>query len=280
MTFETLIGGLDFGEGPRWHDDKLWYSDFFRHQVRTVDLEANETVVVEIEDSPSGLGWLPDGTLLIVAMATRQVLRLDDDGSTSVHADLSDFTESNCNDMVVDADGHAWVGNFGFDLHGGAEPAMARLAHVAPDGTVSEAADELAFPNGAVITPDRATLIVGETFGFRYTAFTIGADKTLSDRRVWASAGNALPDGCTLDADGGIWLADAGGSRCLRLTEGGEVTDEIATHQPVFACMLGGPDGRTLFALTAADSHPDKAAGSGTGTIDIATVDVPHAGRP
>lgn len=280
MTFATLVTGIDFGEGPRWRDDRLWYSDFYQHQVRSVDLAGNERVELEIDDQPSGLGWLPDGRLLVVAMRSQRVLRVEPDGTVVTHADLSGLVDNLCNDMVIDDDGHAWVGNFGFDLVAGGPFATTRLVHVTPDGVAAMVGDELAFPNGAVITPDGATLIVGETFGSQYRAFTIGADKSLTHGRVWARVEGSFPDGCALDADGGIWFADAAGSRCLRVQEGGAVTHELTTPQPVYACMLGGPDGRTLFALTAVDFHPDKAAGTATGTIEIATVETPHAGLP
>jgi sugar lactone lactonase YvrE len=280
MSFTTLVTGIDFGEGPRWNHDRLWYSDFYQHQVRSVDLSGGQRVELEIDDQPSGLGWLPDGRLLVVAMRSRLVLRVEADGTVVTHADLSDLVEDFCNDMVVDADGHAWVGNFGFDLVGRGELATTRLVHVTPAGDAAMVGDELVFPNGAVITPDGGTLIVGETFGAQYRAFTIGADKLLSDGRVWARVDGSFPDGCTLDADGGIWFADAAGARCLRVVEGGEVTHELPTPQPVYACMLGGPDGRTLFALTAVDSRPARAAGTATGTIEVTSVEVPHAGLP
>ncbi len=280
MTFTTLVSGIDFGEGPRWHDDRLWYSDFYQHQVRSVDLAGNQRVELEIDDQPSGLGWLPDGRLLVVAMRSQRVLRVEPDGSVEIHADLSGLVDHLCNDMVIDGDGHAWVGNFGFDLVGGGPFATTRLVHVTPEGVTAMVGDDLAFPNGAVITPDGATLIVGETFGSQYRAFTIAGDKSLSHGRVWARIEGSFPDGCALDADGGIWFADAAGGRCVRVEEGGAVTHELATPQPVYACMLGGTDGRTLFALTAVDSHPDKVAGTATGTIEITTVESPHAGRP
>ncbi|HEX5366368.1 MAG TPA: SMP-30/gluconolactonase/LRE family protein, partial [Acidimicrobiales bacterium] len=186
------------------------------------------------------------------------------------------------NDMVVDARGHAYVGNFGFDLMGGAAPADARLAHVAPDGTVRAAAEDLAFPNGMVITPDGSTLIVGESFANRYTAFTIGGDGSLSDRRQWAAIPGVAPDGCGLDAEGAIWAADAAGARVVRVVEGTGVVDEIAAPEGlgIFACMLGGDDGRTLLACAAPNFLESERAVTRLGRLLTTTVDVPHAGLP
>jgi sugar lactone lactonase YvrE len=280
-SLERFIDGIDFGEGPRWHDGQLWYSDFYQHTVFAVDPDGARHAVIEVATQPSGLGWLPDGTLLIVSMLDRKVLRFD--GSVlSEHADLSGIADFHCNDMVVDADGNAYVGNFGFDLFtlGPAGAAPAKLALVRPDGSAEVAAEGLLFPNGSVITPDGSTLIVGETMGARYTAYTIGHDGTLDDGRVWAEVEGCAPDGCTLDAAGGIWFADALGARVVRVEEGGEITDVIDVGAPTFACALGGDDGRTLFVLTAASADPTAAAGSGDGTIVTARVEHPHAGLP
>ncbi len=277
----VLIDGVDFGEGPRWHDDRLWYSDFYQHTVYTVDGAGRRTPIVEVAEQPSGLGWLPDGDLLVVSMRDRRVLRYDGTSLTE-HADLSAIAGFWCNDMVVDARGNAYVGNFGFDLFAGDRDAIrtATLALVRPDGTVEAAASDLGFPNGSVITPDGKTLIVGESMSSRYTAFDIAPDATLTNRRIWAETPGCVPDGCTLDADGGIWVADAGGTRVVRVVEGGEITAEIATPDPAFACMLGGTEGTTLFVLTAPSSNPAEIAGKGAGRILTTTVDVPRAGLP
>jgi len=275
-----LVRGVDFGEGPRWHDGRLWYSDFYHRKVYAVSLDGSQEVILEIDDRPSGLGWMPDGSLLVVSMERQQVLRVLD-GQTSVHADLSGVLTGRCNDMVVDADGRAYVGSFGFDLEAGDDMAPSRLAMVAADGTVSVAAEDLLFPNGAVITDDGSTLIVGETFGGRYTAFTTEADTgALLDRRVWAAVEGSAPDGCVLDRNGGIWFSDATTPRVQRVVEGGEITDVIDTPQQTYACTLGGADGRTLFILTAAGSHPDQVAGRGEGGVWTTTVSHPKAGRP
>ena len=281
----VLIDGLHFGEGPRWHDGRLWYSDFYDHAVHAVDLDGNDERVVEVAQQPSGLGWMPDGSMLVVSMLDRAVLRWD--GRTlSPHADLSAHAPWHCNDMVVDAVGRAHVGNFGFDyvevLRGGGSPTTTVLCRVDPDGSVSVAAEDMAFPNGSVITPDGRTLIVGETWGNRFSAFDIAPDGSLTNRRVWAdlSPAGVFPDGIGLDAEGCVWVATAIAPRCVRVAEGGAIVDEVSTSKPTFACMLGGPDGRTLFAMTAPGSEHDRAAAVRDGSIEIAAVDVPRAGLP
>jgi sugar lactone lactonase YvrE len=272
--------GLDFGEGPRWHDGRLWFSDFYRHGVFTVDEQGRETRIVTVEGQPSGLGWLPDGTLLIVSMTDRRVLALGPDGALRTHADLSGVGAGHCNDMVVAADGTAYVGNFGFDLEAGGEMAPTALARVAPDGTVAVAAEDLAFPNGSVITPDGSTLIVGETFGGRYTAWDIGPDGSLGNRRVWAALEGHTPDGCCLDAEGAIWMSDVVNNRFCRVHEGGKISETIGVDANAVACMLGGDDGTTLFMFVSPGFHPDDVAGRGATRILTTSVDVAGAGRP
>jgi sugar lactone lactonase YvrE len=211
-------------------------------------------------------------------MESRRVLRVETNGAVVVHADLSSLATGNCNDMVVAADGTAYVGNFGFDFTTGEPRRAAALARVAPGGAVSVAADGLEFPNGTVITPDGRTLVVGETMAHRATAFTIADDGTLHDRRVWAELNDVLPDGCTLDAEGAIWFADASSSVVVRVREGGEIVDRVDAGQRVFACALGGDDGRTLFVLCANGAGEPTA--TPTGTLRTHRVDVPHAGQP
>ncbi len=277
---EQLIDGIDFGEGPRWHDGVLWYSDFYQHTIYTVSADGERRAVhPDLDDRPSGLGWLPDGRLLAVSMSERKVLR-DDGGTLVVHADLSALAPGLCNDMVVDAEGNAYVGNFGFDFFAGEELRPADLLLVRPDGAVEVAASGLRFPNGSVITPDGRTLIVGESFGACYEAFTINDDATLGERRRWADVPGTAPDGCTHDSAGGIWFADALGSAVVRVLEGGEITHRIDTPMPTFACALGGDDGCTLFVLCAPSSHPPEVEGKAAGAIFTHRVEVPHAGRP
>lgn len=274
---ETIVDGISFGEGPRWHDGKLYFSDFYRHVVNAVGAEGELEVVAEVPQQPSGLGWLPDGRMLIVSMLDRKLLRQEADGRLVEHADLRAIATWHCNDMVVDARGRAYVGNFGFDIEPGAEADVkpADLARVDPDGTVSIAAKELVFPNGAVITPDGDTLIIGETWGRCLTAFDIDADGNLSGRRVWADLDPHLPDGCCLDAEGAIWVADAGGNCVIRVKEGGEIVDKLDTEQGAFACMLGGIDGCTLYICIA-----EAVDGGVKGRIAMQRVSVPHAGLP
>jgi len=277
MSWTQILDGIDFGEGPRWHDSRFWFSDFYQHNISSVGDDGVRRVEVDYPTGqPSGLGWLPDGRLLFVSMLDRRLMRVEADGTVVEHADLSAFTEHPCNDMVVDASGNAYVGNFGFDLPGGGDRATTNIALVRPDGTVEVAAPDSFFPNGSVITDDGATLIVGETFGGKYTAYTIGDDATLGDARVWADVTGSSPDGCTIDAEGAIWFSDAAATRVVRVVEGGEVTHTIETPQPTYACMLGGADGHTLFVLTCENSHPDRAEGTATGTLLTTRVDVPR----
>lgn len=277
-SFEPFIDGIDFAEGPRWHDGRLWYSDFYQHRVYAVDMAGNRETKVEFPGQPSGLGWMPDGSLLIVSMLDRTIMRWADGGLTQ-HADLNSIATFHCNDMIVDAVGNAYVGNFGWDIFAGGVETItpADLALVRPDGSVEVAATGLLFPNGMVITPDGKTLIVGETFGAQYRAFDVAGDATLSNERVWAGVAGMAPDGCDLDAEGAIWFADARGSRVVRVAEGGEVTHTVSTGSRVFACALGGADGQTLFALCGPGSAPDEVAGKAASSIKQMTVDVPSA---
>jgi sugar lactone lactonase YvrE len=287
---KVLAEGIYFGEGPRWHDGRLWFSDFYAHAVKSVSEAGDVHVEFEIDDRPSGLGWMPDGSMLIVSMTKRQVLRRTADGKVSVHADLSNLATFHCNDMVVDAAGRAYVGNFGFDLDaaieaGGIEAVLAshptaKLALVQPDGAVSVAAPDMEFPNGTVITPDGKTLIVGQSLGADLIAFDIGADGALSGRRTWASTAPKVPDGICLDAEGAIWIANPIAPECARIAQDGKVLEVIDTGDNCYACMLGGDDGKTLFMLTAKYSDAHEAAKAPTGRIVTAKVDAARAGLP
>lgn len=277
--FTTLLDGAIFTEGPRWHQGKLWFSDMHDQKICTIDMDGNKEVVFEPDGDTSGLGFLPNGTLLFVSMHDRKLMRLDD-GKAAEVANLAGLATFHCNDMVTDAKGRSYVGNFGFDLHGGEDPSPANLIMVDEGGTVSIAAAGLMFANGMVITPDGKTLIVGETFGACLTAFDIAEDGTLSNRREWANIAPSVPDGICLDAEGAVWVASPTTQDVIRVKEGGEVTDRLKVSTNAFACMLGGEDGKTLFALTAEESDPAKMAGRRTGKIEIAQVSVPHAGLP
>ena len=280
-TPEVLLSGLRFGEGPRWHEGRLWFSDMHSGVVLAVDEGGAVEEIVRVPGEPSGLGWRPDGTLLIVSMQDRSVVAHDSSvpGGLRKIADLSEHASYHCNDMVVDAQGRAYVGNFGFDLHAKATPSAANLILVDADDSVRVAAGDLSFPNGTVITPDGRSLIVGETFGGRLTAFDIEDDGSLANRRVWAQLSGAVPDGICLDEAGGIWVASPVSGECLRVLEGGEVTHRVEIEGQAFACMLGGSDRRTLFICTAPDSDPAKTA-ERAGRIVTTRVDVPGAGLP
>jgi sugar lactone lactonase YvrE len=281
-SFTTLASGGGFFEGPRWHDDRWWVSDFYRHTVFAIDPDGTHEEIVTVDAQPSGLGWMPDGSLLVVSMKDRRVLRRWPDGSVTTHAEIDDHCGGHANDIVVDGRGHAYVGNFGFDIMAGATPCGATLVHVAPDGASEVAAHDLAFPNGSVITPDGSTLLVGETMGGRYTAFTIGDDGSLTDRRVWAAIEGVAPDGCALDAEGHVWAADALGNRLVRVAEGRGVVDEIPGPDGlgIYACMLGGDDGCTLLACAAPDFFESNRSAAREAVLLTTTVDVPHAGLP
>jgi len=284
-----LLAGLHFGEGPRWHDGRLWFSDFYDHAVKSVDASGLVRTELELDDQPSGLGWLPDGRLLVVAMHRRQLLRADPDG-IKLHADLAAVAAYHTNDMVVDAQGRAYVGNFGFALDEAlaergvdgvlASHPTAKLARVDPDGNVHVAAEDLHFPNGCVITPDGRTLIIAETLGLRLTAFDVAPDGTLSNRRVWATVGMRAPDGICLDANGHVWIANAIAPECVLVAPGGRIVATVSTDQPCFACMLGGDDRRTLFMMTAPSSVAAVVSKQREGRIVTARVDTPGEGLP
>ncbi len=279
-TLTTLLDGLVFPEGPRWHDGRLWFSDMHARAVLTVTPDGKTEKVLRVEERPSGLGWLPDGRLLVVSMHDRRLLRREADGRLVEHANLYDLARYHCNDMVVDARGHAFVGNFGFDLDAGDTPVPTELLRVDPDGSVHVAAEEMRFPNGAVVTPDGSTLIVGESFGGCLTAFDLAPDGSLAERRVWAQLQGAVPDGICLDAEGAVWVASPVSNEVLRVREGGEVAERIPTDQMAIACMLGGDDRRTLFVLTSKSTNPEECETARAAKILTCPVDVPGAGLP
>jgi sugar lactone lactonase YvrE len=275
----VLLEGLAFPEGPRWRDGKLWFSDMHSQRVMTVDPDGRTETVVEVANDPSGLGWLPDGRLLVVSMRDRKLLRLDPGGLVEV-ADLGHIATWHCNDMVVDTHGRAYIGNFGADLEGDGDMIPAAIARVDPDGSVRVAADDLMFPNGTVITPDGKTLIVGESYASRMTAFDIADDGSLHNRRTWAQFETAVPDGCCLDAEGAVWVASPLSSEVLRVHEGGRISRRIELDSLGIACMLGGEDRRTLYVLTASTVLPHEAKERRDGRIETIRVEVPGAGLP
>ncbi len=278
---KTLVDGLVFAEGPRWHDNKLWFSDMFGGKVHTVDLEGKLETIVEVEH-PSGLGWLPDGRLIIVGMKDRALLAFDK-GVLSTYCDLSEICQGVPNDMVIDAQGRAYVGNIGCDLFAGEEPKPAELVLVENGvARVVVPAPEMVFPNGTVITPDGKTLIIAESWANRLTAFDIDiADGSLSGRRIFADLGERDPDGICLDAQGAVWIGTFEKGEFARVLDGGEVTHVIDTGgRRAAACMTGGPGRNTLFMISSATTHDDLVKGISSSRIDIAEIDVSGAGLP
>lgn len=274
----TLTAGLAMGESPRWHDGRLWLSDMGANQVLAIDRAGNQELVAEIPAMPMGLGWLPDGRMLIVSSLDGRLLRRERDGSLVTHVDLTGLASHAWSDMVVDGRGNAYLGNIGFDFPDG-EVAPGTLALITPDGAARQVADGIAFPNGVAVTPDNSTLILAESYGNQLTAFDIAADGSLSNRRVWADLAGGYPDGICLDAEGTIWYGDVPNQRCVRVREGGEVLQTIELDRGCFACALGGDDGRTLF-LTAAQWSDSAGPEGRTGQVLTVPAPAPGAGWP
>jgi sugar lactone lactonase YvrE len=293
-SLETVLDGLAFPEGPRWRDGRLWFSDMHAHEVIAMTPDGKRETVFSHSGPVSGLGWLPDGRMLVVSMVDMALLRIEADGRAVVHGDLSAIATGRCNDMVVDASGRAYVGNFGFDLMSGGDNASGTLLRVDPDGTITPVAEEMWFANGSVITDD-GVLLVDETFGNRVSAFDISPDGALANRRNWATFGDlpgarpiadalssvvVAPDGCALDAEGALWIADGLNGRAIRVREGGEIVDEVSPGTGVFACGLGGPDGRTLYLCAAPDFDERARSAAREAQLLSTQVQTPHAGLP
>jgi sugar lactone lactonase YvrE len=275
-----LAHGFGFVEGPRWHEGRLVFSDMGSKQVLTVDLEGTVEEVCVVEGRPSGIGWLPDGRMLVVSMNDRSIVQLEGDGTLAEHADLSGLVSAPCNDMVVDGRGNAYVGNPGYDMRNPPSPLpAAELVLVRPDGSAEVVDRSVLFPNGSAVMPNGRTLIVAETMGGRLAAFDIGEDGTLSNRRTYADLPGRAPDGIALDVEGAVWVADASGNACVRVRQGGEITDVVDTGRGCFACALGGPDRKTLFLLTG-EGFSGDAIRKRTGAIETIDVAVPGAGLP
>jgi sugar lactone lactonase YvrE len=273
---EVLMQGIGLGESPRWHDGRLWFSDWVAQELIALDPRGGSEVIANVRALPFSIDWLPDGPLLITA--GRELLRMEPDGSLATRVDLSDLSEHGWNEIVVDGRGNAYVNNIDFDMMAGEEPRPGIIAVVTPDGAARQVADGLAFPNGMVVTPDNSTLIVAESYEGRLTAFDIGQDGDLSNRRVWADLGEG-GDGICMDAEGAVWSPKF--KACVRVAEGGEVLDEIELDRFCFACMLGGDDGRTLFMNVAEWNGPDQIGkGPRTGQVLKAAAPASHAGRP
>jgi sugar lactone lactonase YvrE len=274
--------GIAFGEQPRWHDGRLWLSDWGPGEVIAVDLDGESEVVLRIGSFPCCVDWLPDGRLLVVSTRDGLLLRREPDGSLVTHGDLSSVsTPAAGNELVVDGRGSAYVNGGGFNLMAGEPFAPGIIALVTRDGSARRVAEGLAFPNGMLVTADNETLIVAESYAKRLTAFEIAADRSLSDRRVWADLGDGVPDGICLDAEGAVWYADVPNKRCVRVREGGEVLQTIELDRGCFACALGGPDRRTLFMTATEWNGPENMfAEPRTGQVLTAEAPAPGVGWP
>src|SRR5215471_3948021 len=281
-ALHTLMTGIAFGESPRWHEGRLWFSDWGAQEVVAVDLEGKSEVIVRVPSFPFCIDWLPDGRLLIVSGGDGLLLRREPDGSLVTHAALTGLAQYKWNEIVVDGRGNAYVNNTGFDFPGGAF-APGSIAIVTPDGAARQVADGVAFPNGMVVTPDNATLILAESYGKKLTAFDIAADGGLSNRRVWANLGDGVPDGICTDTDGAVWYADVPNKRCVRVREGGEEEQTVTVDRGCFACMLGGLEKKTLFIIATEWRGMDKiteVAQARTGQVLTLEAPSTHAGWP
>ncbi len=277
MTTTVLVEGLAFAEGPRWRGERLWFSDVAAGEVCSVGLDGNRDVVASIDGGPSGLGWLPDGTLLVARGTPAAVMAVSASGEVREYADLRSIATHPPNDMVVDGDGRAWLGTC--DVQGIPTPAATQLLCIHPGGEAEVVDSNMRFPNGSVLTADGRTLIVAETFGAGLQAFTIDAGHA-GGKRQWAVVPGSYPDGICLDAEGAIWFADAVGQCAVRVREGSEVLERIAVDRGCYACALGGPDGRTLFLCTGQFAPPQQSLADRVGRIETAVVGVPAGGSP
>jgi sugar lactone lactonase YvrE len=269
---QILMTGVAMGESPRWHENRLWFSDWGAREIVAVDLDGKSEVAVRVPFGlPFCIDWLPDGRLLVVSGREGRLLRRERDGSLVAHADLHGPAGTGWNEIVVDGRGNAYI-------NGGSA-----IALLTPDGSVRQVADSIAFPNGMAITPDNLTLIIAESYGKKLTAFGIAADGGLSNRRVWADLGDGIPDGICIDADGAVWYADVPNKRCVRVREGGEVLQTVTVDRGCFACMLGGAEAKTLFIIAAEWRGMDKiteVAQARTGQVLTFHAPSPHAGWP
>ena len=273
----TLLTSRGLVESPRWHGDRLYFSDWSAGEVVAVDLAGHSEVIVHVESLPLCTAWLPDGRLVIVSSPNGRLLRREPDGSLVTYADLG---QPGWNDIVVDGRGNAYVNRAGFNPMAGEAFKPGFVALVTADGSVRQVADDIAFPNGMAVTPDNATLIVADSYRHSLVAFDIGADGGLSNRRAWAELGEGTPDGICLDAQGAVWYADVPNQRCVRVAEGGAVLQTVGLDRGCFACALGGPDGTMLFMVAAEWRGMSELVAPGTGRVLATRVDVPGAGWP
>jgi sugar lactone lactonase YvrE len=277
---QTLLTGRAFVESPRWHEGRLWFSDWLTGEIIAVDLRGISEVMYRVPTFPFSMDWLPDGRLLVTSGT--QVLRGQSDGSLAPHADLANLCKKGLNEIVVDGRGNVYVNDVGFDLMGGENFAPGMIALLTADGTARQVADGIAFPNGMAVTSNGSMLIVAESYGRKLTAFDIAWDGSLSNRRVWADLANGVPDGICIDADNAVWYGDVPNKRCVRVREGGEVLQVIDLDRGCFACMLGGEDGKTLFMMAAEWHGVSKMSAEGARTGKVLTVKAPapSGGRP
>ena len=276
---KTLLTGLAFGESPRWHDGRLWFSNWTAQEIIAVDPQGKSEVIVRLPFSsfPFSIDWLPDGRLLIVSSSDRPLLRQETDGTLVDHADL----KRGFNEIVVDSRGNAYINGAGFNPLVGEKFAPGIITLVTPDGTSRQVAEGIAFPNGMAITPDQSTLIIADSYNKKLTAFDIADEGGLSTQRVWAELGEGTPDGICMDAEGSVWYADVPNKRCVRVREGGEVLQTIELDRGCFACMLGGEDGKTLFMMAAQWHGMENMVGAPrTGQVLTAQAPAPHVGWP
>lgn len=282
LELQTLMTGISFGEQPRWHEDRLWFSDWGSREIVAVDLQGKSEVILKAPSFPCCVDWLLDGRLLLVSGRDGLLLCREADGTLVTYGDLSRISKPPAgNELVVDGRGNAYVNGGGFDLMAGDPFAPGIIALVIPDGSARQVAEGLAFPNGMLVTPDNETLIVAESYGKRLSAFDMAADGSLSKRRVWASLGDGVPDGICLDAEGAVWYADVPNKRCVRVREGGEVLQRIDLDRGCFACALGGANGSTLFMMTTQWNGPARMfAEPRTGQVLTVAAPAPGAGWP
>jgi sugar lactone lactonase YvrE len=279
IDLHILMTGLAFGESPRWHNGRLWFSNWTAQEIIAVDPQGKSEVIVRLPFSafPFSIDWLPDGRMLIVSSSDRPLLRQESDGALVKHAELT----GGFNEIVVDSRGNAYINGAGFNPLAGETFAPGSITLVTSDGTPRQVAEGIAFPNGMAITPDNSTLIVADSYGKRLSAFDIADDGGLSRQRVWAELGEGVPDGICMDVEGAVWYADVPNKCCVRVREGGQVLQRVELDRGCFACMLGGEDGKTLFIL-AADWHGmDNIVGAPrTGQVVTFKAPAQHAGKP
>lgn len=275
---QILMTGIGFGEQPRWHEDRLWFSDWGKPEVVAVDLEGNNEVILGARSFPCCVDWLPDGRLLLVSAREGLLLRREPDGSLVTHSDLTGLADvPPGNELVVDGRGNAYVNGPGFDMMAGDEFAPGTIALVTPHGSACLVANDIAFPNGMLVTPDNSTLIVADSYGKSLTAFEIGPDGSLANRRLWADLGDGVPDGICLDAENAVWYGEVPNKRCVRVREGGEVLQTVDLDRGCFACALGGADRSTLFIMATEWRGPENMF-QGPPTGQVLSIDAPAPG--